>query len=53
MLSVTDSKFKELPSTLSNTNTFGTGSQCTCVSTRDVRLIESKITEVKKGRDQL
>ena len=38
-------------STPSKTDTFGTGSKCP--SSRDVRLIESQIKGVKKGRDQL
>ena len=32
-------------------DTFGTGTKCPSKS--DVRLIESQIMEVKKGRDQL
>ena len=40
-----------LQSTPSKTDTFGTGSKCP--SQRDVRLIESQIKGVKKGRDQL
>ena len=40
-----------LQSTPSKTDTFGTGSKCP--SYRDVRLIESQIKGVKKGRDQL
>ena len=40
-----------LQSTLSKTDTFGTGTKCP--SWRDVRLIESQIKGVKKGRDQL
>ena len=41
----------DLQSTLSKTDTFGTGTKCP--SYRDVRFIESQIKEVKKGRDQL
>ena len=40
-----------IQSTLSKTDTFGTGIKCP--SQRDVRLIESQIKGVKKGRDQL
>ena len=40
-----------IQSTLSNTDTFGTGTKCP--SSRGVRLIESQIKGVKKGRDQL
>ena len=38
-------------STLSKTDTLGAGTKCP--SSRDVRLIKSKIKGVKKGRDQL
>ena len=38
-------------STLSKTDTFGTGTECP--SERGVRLIESQVKGVKKGRDQL
>ena len=37
-------------STLSKTDTFGVGTKCRSKS--DVRLIESQITGVKKGRDR-
>ena len=40
-----------LQSTLFKKDTFGTGTSC--LSQRDVRLIESQIEGVKKGRDQL
>ena len=40
-----------LQSTLSKTDTFGTGTKCP--SYRGVRLIESQTKGVKKGRDQL
>ena len=40
-----------IQSTLSKTDTFGTGTSCP--SYRDVRLIESQIEGGKKGRDQL
>ena len=40
-----------LKSTLSETYTFRTSTKC--LSYRDVRLIESQIKRVKKGRDQL
>ena len=42
---------RQVQSTLSKTDTFGTGSKCP--SWRGVRLIESQIKGVKKGRDQL
>ena len=41
----------EIQSTLSKSVTFGAGTMCP--SKRDVRLIESQIKGVKKGRDQL
>ena len=40
-----------IQSTLSKTDTFGTSSKCS--SQRGVRLIESQIKGVEKGRDQL
>ena len=40
-----------IQSTLSKTDTFGTGTSCS--SYRDVRLIESQMEGVKKNRDQL
>ena len=40
-----------IQSTLPKTHTFGTGTNCP--SQRGVRLIESQIKGVKKGRDQL
>ena len=40
-----------IQSTRSKTDTFGTGTKCP--SYRGVRLIESQIKGVKKGRDQL
>ena len=42
---------KALQSTLSKTDTFGTGTKCP--SQRDVRLIKSQIKGISKGRDQL
>ena len=42
---------KRLKSTLCKTDTFGTGTKCP--SSRGVRLTESQIYGVKKGRDQL
>ena len=44
-------RLTKVQSTPSKTDTFGTGSKCP--SKRDVRLIESQIKGVKKGRDQL
>ena len=41
----------EIQSSLSKSVTFGAGTKCP--SKRDVRLIESQIKGVKKGRDQL
>ena len=40
-----------IQSTLSKTDTFGTGVQCPSKS--DICLVESQIKGVKKGRDQL
>ena len=42
---------KALQSTLSKTDTFGTGTKCP--SYRDVRLIKSQIKGISKGRDKL
>ena len=42
---------KVVQSTLSKTDTFGTGTKCP--PQRDVRLIKSQIKGIKKGRDQL
>ena len=41
----------KIQSPLPKTDTFGTGTKCP--SKRDVRLIESQVKTVKKGRDQL
>ena len=43
--------FFEIQSSLSKTDTFGTGTSC--LSWRDVRLMERQIEGAKKGRDQL
>ena len=42
---------KALQSTLSKTDTFGTGTKCP--SYRDVRLIKSQIKGINKGENQL
>ena len=48
---VINMSFLSIQSTLSKTDTFGTGTSC--LSWRGVRLIESQIKGVKKGRDRL